>query len=83
MTLIMRQIEVEHLPLNLEKLLNLTVYTLSSTNINQLAPNLVKMYVTIRSQVSLIMDLIGPELYKLFALDYGSNRTVTSGVICP
>ena len=28
------------------------VYTLASTNINQSAPNLVKMYVTIRSQMS-------------------------------
>ena len=32
------------------------VYTLASTNINQSAPNLVKMYLTIRSQMSLIMD---------------------------
>ena len=31
------------------------VYTLASTNINQSAPNLVKMYVTIRSWMSLIM----------------------------
>ena len=38
------------------------VYTLASTNINQSAPNLVKMYVTIRSRMRLIMDLIGPEL---------------------
>ena len=38
------------------------VYTLAFTNINQSAPNLVKMYVTIRSQMSLIMDWIGPEL---------------------
>ena len=38
------------------------LYTLTSTNINQPAPNLVKMYVTIRSWMSLIMDLIGPEL---------------------
>ena len=36
------------------------VYTLASPNINQSAPNLVKMYVTIRSNMSLIMDLIGP-----------------------
>ena len=41
------------------------VYTLSSTNIDQSAPNLVKMYVTIRSQMILIMDLIGPELSAL------------------
>ena len=32
------------------------VYTLASTNNNQSAPNLVKMYVTIKSQMSLIMD---------------------------
>ena len=80
------------------------------------------MYVTIRSRMRSIMDLIGPELSELFALefakmaesdfclrlsiykckpistkhghnindnelldkfDYGSNQTVTSGVICP
>ena len=33
------------------------VYTVASTNINQSAPNLIKMYVTIRSQMSSIMDL--------------------------
>ena len=38
------------------------VYTLSSTNINQSAPNLVTLYVIIRSQMSSIIDLIGPEL---------------------
>ena len=38
------------------------VYTLASTNINQSAPNLVKMYVTTSSQISLIMNVIGPEL---------------------
>ena len=76
------------------------------------------MYVTIRSRMRLIMDLLGPELSELFPLefaktaesdfvytiastnvdplipnmvtvlcydefDYGSNLTVTSGVICP
>ena len=98
------------------------VYTLSLTNIDQSAPNLVKMYVTIRSRMSSIMDLIGAELswvicpwickncwiwlclhssiYKcrpmstkhghniydneiLDEFNYGSNPTVTSGVICP
>ena len=34
------------------------VYTLASTNINQSAPNLVKIYVTIRSRMISIMDLI-------------------------
>ena len=38
------------------------VYTLASTNINQSAPNLVKMCVTIRSWMSSIMVLIKPEL---------------------
>ena len=37
---------------------------------NQLAPNLVKMYVTIRSWKRSIMDLIGPELSKLFPLEF-------------
>ena len=45
------------------------VYTLTSTNINQSTPNLVKMYVIIRSQLSLIMDLIGYELSELSALE--------------
>ena len=46
------------------------VYTLVSTNINQSAPNLVKMYVTIRSLMSSIMDLIRLELCELFALEF-------------
>ena len=41
------------------------VYSLSSTNINQSAQNLVKMYVIIRSQMSSIMNLIRPELSYL------------------
>ena len=46
------------------------VYALASPNINQSAPNLVKMYVTIRSGMSSIMDLIRAELSKLFALEF-------------
>ena len=46
------------------------VYTLASTNINQSAPNLVKMYVTIRSQMSSIMDVIRQELSELFSLEF-------------
>ena len=38
------------------------VYTLASTNINQSNPNLVKMYLTKRSWMRSIMDLIKPEL---------------------
>ena len=37
------------------------VFTLASTNINQSAPNLVKIYMTIRSQMSSILGVIGPE----------------------
>ena len=44
------------------------VYTLTSTNIDQSAPSLVKMYVTIRCRMSSIMDLIRPELCDLSAL---------------
>ena len=40
------------------------VYTLASTNIDQSTPNLVKMYVTIRSQMSSIMDVIGAEPFE-------------------
>ena len=46
------------------------VYTLASTNIYQSAPNLVQMYMTIRAQISSIMELIGPELSELSALEY-------------
>ena len=48
---------------------NFLVNTLASTNINQSAPNLDKMYMTIRSQMSPIMDLIGPDLSELSALE--------------
>ena len=45
------------------------VYTLSSTYINQSAPNLVKKYVIVRSQMSFIMDVIKLELSKLSSLE--------------
>ena len=69
MSSIMGQIGPEHLELfALEFAEYDFVYTLSSTNIDQSAPNFVKMYVTIRSRMSLIMDLIRPELLELSAL---------------
>ena len=53
MSLIMGQIEPEHLELFALEFGKIAesdfVYTLASTNINQSAPNLVKMYVTMRS----------------------------------
>ena len=65
----MEQIEPEH-ALEFGKIAETDfVYTQASTNINQSAPNLVKMYVTIRSQMSAIMDVIGPELFELFAVE--------------
>ena len=57
------------MPLNFKKMAESDfVYTLASTNINQSAPFLVKMYVTIRSQISL--NLIRPELSELLALEF-------------
>ena len=56
------------------------VYTLSSTNIKQSAPKLVKMYVIIRSPMSLmslIMDLIGLELSELSALEFENLTYLT------
>ena len=74
MRLIIGQIEPEHpelFALEFGKIAESDfVYTLASTNINQSAPNLVKMYVTIRSWMSWIMDLIGLELYELFAPEF-------------
>ena len=68
----MRQLEAEHPELFALEFVKTAeydfIYTRSSTNINQSAPNLVKLYVIIRSWISLIMDLIGPELSKLSAL---------------
>ena len=65
MSLIMEQIELECPELFVLEFRKITesdfVYTLVSTNIDQSAQNLIKMYVTIRSRMRLIMDLIGPE----------------------
>ena len=73
MSLIMGQSETEHQELFALKFGKIAesdfVYTLASTNINQSAQNLVSMYVTIRSRMSLITGLIGPELFELFALN--------------
>ena len=48
---------------------NFLVNTLASTNINQSPPNLVRMYMTIRSRISSIMEVIRPELSELSALE--------------
>ena len=46
------------------------VYALASPNIKQSAPNLVKLYVTIRSRINVIMDLIRAELSELYSLEF-------------
>ena len=73
MSLIMGQIKLEHpelYALEFGKIAETNfVYTLSSTNIDQSAPNLVKMYMIIRSRMSSIMNLIRPELFELSALE--------------
>ena len=81
MSSVMGQIEPEHLELFALEFGKIAesdfVYTLASTNIDQSAPNLVKMYMTIRSQMSLILDLIGPELSKLSTLEFESLPYLT------
>ena len=73
MSSIMGQIEPEHpelFALECGKIAEYDfVYTISSTNINQSAPNWVKMYVIIISGMSLITDLFGSELFELSALE--------------
>ena len=73
MSSIMGQIEPEHPELFALEFRKNAEYdfinTLAATNINRSAPNLVKMYVTIRSRMSSMMDLIGQELSELSALE--------------
>ena len=45
------------------------VYSLASTNINQSAPNLVTMYMSIRSLMSLILRQVIPDQSVLSALE--------------
>ena len=81
MSSIMGQIEPEHpelFALEFGKIAMFDfVYTLASTNIDQSAPNLVKMYMIVRSRMSWIMDLIGPELSELSALEFENLPCLT------
>ena len=74
MSLIMGQIESENPELFALEFGNIAesdfVYTPTSTNIDQSAPNLVKMYVTIRSRMSCIMDIFRSELSELSNLEF-------------
>ena len=69
MNSIMGQIESEHpelFALEFRKIAESDfVYTPASTNIDQSAPNLVKMYMTIRFRMSSIKDVIRLELSEL------------------
>ena len=60
------------------------VYTLASTNIDQSAPNLVKMYMTTRLRMGLIMDVIRPELFELSVLEFENlpYLTLFTLIIC-
>ena len=73
MSLILGHIESEHpelFALEFGKIAESDfVYTPTSTNIDQSAPNLVKMYMTIRSRMSSIMDVNRPELFELSTLE--------------
>ena len=74
MSSIMEQIEQEHSELFVLEFGKFAesdfVYALTSTNINQSAPNLVKMYVTIISRMRSIMDSIGPDMSGLFPFEF-------------
>ena len=78
---IMGKIKLEHLELFALEFGKIAesdfFYTLESTNIDQSTPNLVKMYVSIRSRMSLIMDSIGPELFELSALEFENLPNLT------
>ena len=73
MSLIMGQIELEHpelFALEFGKIAESDfVYTVASTSINQSAPNLVTMYMSIRSQMSLIQGQVIPDQPVLSALE--------------
>ena len=47
--------------LDLEKIIFNLVYTVTFTDINKSATNLVKIYMTIRFRMCFIMGLVGPE----------------------
>ena len=50
------------------------VYSLASTDIDQSAPNLVTMYMSIGSQISLIMGQVIPDQSVLSALEIEKNN---------
>ena len=72
MSSIIGQIESEHpelFALEFGKIADSDFYTPASTDIDQSAPNLVKMYMTIRSRMTSIRVVIRLELCKLSSLE--------------
>ena len=73
MSFIMGQIELEHPELFALEFGIIAesdfVFIPASTNIDQSASNLVKIYITIRSRMSSIIDVIRPELSELCTLE--------------
>ena len=57
--------------LELENFPYLTLFTLASANIDRSVPNIVTIYMPIKSRMSLIMGQIEPEHSELFALEFG------------
>ena len=51
---------------------------LSSANIDQSAPNLVKIFMSNRISMNSIMGPIGPEQVELFAIEFGKIATFDS-----
>ena len=66
--------QLELFALEFEKLLYFTlftlyIYTVASTNIDQLVPKLVNINMSVQSHRSFIKDVIGPEQVELFTLE--------------
>ena len=53
----------------------MSTQSLSSANIDQSAPNLVKVYMSNRIRMNSMMGQIGPEQLELFALELGKTAT--------
>ena len=81
MSSIMGQIEPEYPELFALEFGKITesdfVYTLVSTNIDQSIPILVKICMTLRSQMTSIMDIIEIELSELSALEFENLAYLT------
>ena len=65
-----------YLPLNSKISIIDSVYTLASTNIVQSALNLVKMYMTIRSRMSLIMGQVIPDQLVFLVLEIEKKKNL-------